>query len=154
MRQESAGVHHRLVRCLVENDAGEQSVRFVEETHFRLWQYMVVNRHRLRVSAPAACVWLPLAEYAAHEQLFSRTGASEPVDRLAFAVYDPIVKLVTTLQRFVPAADAARLREHLLGRFPETIRDTDDLHVDEERGVAFVRANDADAARIGYNFVD
>jgi len=52
------------------------------------------------------------------------------------------------------AALRTGLREHLLGRFPETIRDTDDLHVDEERGVAFVRANDADAARIGYNFVD
>ncbi len=143
---------HVLVRCVVENRDGVSSVRFVEQSHYRLWQYMMANKHDLRVKAAAVALWLTDAEYADNESVFERSGSVEVVDRIAFAVYDRDTGIVSTLQRFVPRQDAAELRDSLLARFPPAIRDSDDFAMEQETGRAVIRATANAAIKVGYHF--
>ena len=48
-----------LVRCLVRNQQNELSTRYIERSHFRMWQFLMANRHRLTVEQAAVCLWLP-----------------------------------------------------------------------------------------------
>lgn len=41
-----------LTRCVVENSRAEHSIRFVEHSHYRLWQYLMANKHGLLVRGP------------------------------------------------------------------------------------------------------
>jgi hypothetical protein len=142
-----------LVRCVVDNRNGSESLRFIEQTHYRLWQYMMVNKHDLRVRAAAVALWLPATEFEHKEQIFSRSGTAEAVDRIAFAVYDRSSGLVNTIQRFCPRSDTEQLRNILLARFPEDVRASDDFTTEHSAGYA-IRTNAADASRIGYHFPD
>ena len=47
-------IHRQLlVRCMVRNRDAEISVRFVEHGLYRLWQYMMVNKHNIEVEDAA-----------------------------------------------------------------------------------------------------
>lgn len=61
---------HSLIRCVVENRDGISSIRFVEQAHYRLWQYMMANKHELMVRDAALCLWLTAREFTDHENLF------------------------------------------------------------------------------------
>ena len=59
-KMASSEAHRQLlVRCRVRNRDSEISVRFVEHSLFRLWQYMMANKHDIRVLDATACLWLP-----------------------------------------------------------------------------------------------
>ena len=137
---------HRLllVRCTVSNQEQQESVRFVERTHFRLWQYMMANRHGLRVREACLALWLPEAEWTAQARLFEHAGEPESVNRLTLAVFDAESSLCHTTQRFVPAADTVLVRRILLERIPEPARSSGDFAFESEMGQAIVR-DDADA---------
>ncbi len=139
---------HTLVRCRVTNRDSHESVRFIEQDHFRLWQYMMANKHGLLVREVAPCLWLPDAEYAANADLFDRSGTTEPVTRLTFAVYDSATGLCNTMQRFVPSQETDQLREHLLQRVPLDLRASDDFVMEQQRGYAVIKTG-ADVSRLG-----
>ena len=54
-----------LVRCEITNRDGDPGVRYVEHSLFRLWQYMMANKHGLVVHGLAVCLWLPEQEWQA-----------------------------------------------------------------------------------------
>jgi len=146
---QSTPLHrHVLVRCEVVNRESAVSIRFVEQDHFRLWQYMMANKHDLIVRSAAPCLWLPEAEYAANAGVFHKAGACEAVTRLTFAVYDQVSGLCSTMQRFVPLAETDQLSELLLRRVSPDIRASDDFVMEQQRGYAVIKA-EADSARIG-----
>lgn len=146
---QSAPLHrHVLVRCEVINRDKVTSVRFVEQDHFRLWQYMMANKHDLIVQGAAPCLWLPEDEYAANSTMFESAGACEAVTRLTFAIYDQESGLCNTLQRFVPLAETERLSELLLRRLSPDIGGSDDFVMEQRRGYAVIKAG-ADASRLG-----
>ncbi|NJN50728.1 MAG: hypothetical protein HC809_02030 [Gammaproteobacteria bacterium] len=154
MPDQSSDARHVLIRCVVENRDGERSLRFVEQTHYRLWQYMMANKHSLRVTSPSVALWVPDTEYTAKEALLSRAGTNEPVDRIAFAIYDDQTGIVSTLQRFVARDDSTRLQQTLLAKFPASLRQSDDFAMEQESGRAIVRSGGTDATRVGYHFED
>ena len=143
---------HSLIRCVVENRDGVSSIRFVEQTHYRLWQYMMANKHELMVRDAALCLWLSAREFTAHENLFSQAGEPEAVDCLSFAIYDEETGFCSTLQRFVPAAESVRVGELLFNRVPPPLRDSDDFAMETARGYAIIRAKGLDLSRLGLHF--
>ncbi len=146
---QSTPLHrHVLVRCEVVNRASAVSIRFVEQDHFRLWQYMMANKHDLIVRGAAPCLWLPDAEFAANVSVFDKAGTCEAVTRLTFAVYDHLSGLCNTMQRFVPLAETDELSELLLRRVSPDIRTSDDFVMQQQRGYAVIKAG-ADPTRIG-----
>jgi hypothetical protein len=128
-----------LVRCDVENRLGEDSVRFVEHSLYRLWQYMMANKHQLRVQQASLCLWLPESEWDAQAKLFEHAGQVEAVHRIAIALFDDEQGFCNTIQRFVPEQDSQRVRTLLLSRLPANARETGDFVMEIEAGHAVAR---------------
>ncbi len=141
-----------LVRCSVRNRSGEASVRFIEQSLFRLWQYMMANKHGIQVERVEVSLWLPEQEWAAQHALFQQAGPVEEVKRISFAVYDAGSKLCNTLQRFVLAAEADRVKDLLLERLPADVKDagaSGDYAMEVESGYAVIREDIADLTSLG-----
>lgn len=144
-----------LVRCTVRNRAGEVSVRFVEHHLFRLWQYMMANKHGLRVEDVDLALWVPEQEWRAQQTLFQQAGSTDEVQRVSLVIYDPASGVCDTLQRFVPARDAEQVKALLLGRLSADRSDVApdlsaaDYAIEVENGFAVIRADAADLATLG-----
>ena len=143
-----------LVRCGISNRSGDPGVRFVEHSLFRLWQYMMANKHDIVVRDAELCLWLPQTEWRTQSELFHRAGAVHTVHRISFAIYDTDIGMCDTLQRFTSAADSAQLQELLLERIPAVRRATGDFTMQVEEGHAIVREGLADLISLGYTLTD
>jgi hypothetical protein len=152
--QSRSKERHVLVRCVVENRSGTSSLRFVEQSHYRLWQYMMANKHDLSVKSASLALWLSDDEFDDNEAVFSRSGTVELVDRIAFAVYDRDTGIVSTLQRFVARDECVALRDSLMARFPEALRSSEDFAMEQENGRVVIREGLANNVRVGYHFPD
>ncbi|MEQ8486005.1 MAG: hypothetical protein RIB46_16730 [Pseudomonadales bacterium] len=150
MALTSEGHRQLLVRCEITNRDGDPGIRFVEHNLFRLWQYMMANKHGLVVHGLAVCLWLPEHEWQAQGEIFQRAGEVEEVHRLSFAIYDRATGLCNTMQRFVPANDADRVRELLLQRISPEARAEGDFAMEMEGGRAVIRDDLVDPASLGH----
>jgi hypothetical protein len=139
-----------LVRCEVTNRDGDPSVRFVEHNVFRLWQYMMANKHGLVVHGLSVSLWLPEQEWQSQGEIFQRSGAVESVHRISFAIYERATGLCNTMQRYVPAADADKVKDLLLQRIPHEIRVEGDFAMEMEAGRAVIRDDVVDPATLGH----
>ena len=54
----------------------------MEHSLFRLWQYMMANKHDIRVFDATVCLWLPEDEMQAQSQLFGQSGRVDEVRRI------------------------------------------------------------------------
>jgi hypothetical protein len=143
-----------LVRCDVTNSDDEQSLRFVEYSVYRLWQYMMANKHGIRVDSAAMCLWLPEAEWHAQSDMFQHAGTSESVNRINIAIYDHATSFCNTIQRYVPIAESGRVQELLMRRIPMAARESDDVVMEIDSGIAIVREGLADLVNLGYALTD
>ena len=143
-----------LIRCEVTNRNNDASVRFVEHSVYRLWQYMMANKHDIVVNKAAICLWLPDAEWATQSDLFRHAGDTHQVHRISFALYDKDSGLCNTLQRFVPSADSQRVKQLLLRRVPEEVRESGDFAMELDSGHAIVREGLVDLVNLGYALTD
>jgi hypothetical protein len=132
----------------VTNRDGVVSLRFVERDHFRLWQYMMANKHGLTIAGPTPCLWMPETEFTPKAGLFALAGPCDAVTRLTFAVYDQPTGLCNTTQRFVPTEETDVVVELLMQRIPIDVRASDDFMMEQQRGFAVAKTTD-DIARIG-----
>lgn len=139
-----------LVRCEITNRDGDPGVRFVEHNVFRLWQYMMANKHGLVVHGLAVCLWLPEHEWQSQSEIFQRAGEVEEVNRLSFAIYDRATGLCNTMQRFVPAGETERVKELLLARISPEARLEGDFAMELEAGRAVIRDDVVDPATLGH----
>lgn len=115
-------IPHRflLVRCEVENRSGEPSLRYVEHNQFRLWQYLMANKHGIIVRSAGMALWLPQREWQERAELFERAGPCETVMRLHLEIFDPLTGLCDVVQRFVPESDLTLVAAKLEGMLPPT----------------------------------
>lgn len=143
-----SSVREILVRCAVSNRTNDVSVRFVEKSHFRLWQYMMANKHHILVDTAAICLWLPNTEFNEHATLFNHAGPVEPVNRISLAMFDKEVGLVNVTQRFVPDNDTELVSRLLLSRVPGDLQNTEDVVHEVQPGYAIVRTTHTDLAEI------
>ena len=151
---DSSSHRQLLVRCDVTNTRKEPSVRFVEHSVYRLWQYMMANKHDILVEQARLCLWLPEAEWATQREVFQHAGKAESVNRINIAIYDREASFCNTVQRFVPAADCQRVQELLLKRVPVATRHSEDLVMEVDAGVAIVRDDLADLVNLGHALTD
>ncbi len=128
-----------LVRCQVRNREDQKSLRFVEYGQFRLWQYLMANKHSIVVEAAGMGLWLPEGEWSAHSDLFGQAGSSEPVLKLHYELYDEDTGLADIVQRFVIASDFETLRSRLRSLVPAKLLGTDRCIETVEEGRCVVR---------------
>lgn len=139
-----------LVRCEITNRDGDPGVRFVEHNVFRLWQYMMANKHGLVVHGLSVSLWLPEQEWQAQGQIFQRAGSIEAVHRISFAIYERATGLCNTMQRYVPADDVDTVKDLLLQRIPQEVRTEGDFAMEIEAGRAVIRDDIVDPATLGH----
>lgn len=139
-----------LVRCEITNRDGDPGVRYVEHSTFRLWQYMMANKHGLVVHGLAVSLWLPEQEWEAQGELFQRAGEIESVSRLSFAIFDRATGLCNTMQRFVLAEEVDKVRDLLLQRIPSEVRADGDFAMELEAGRAVIRDETVDPSTLGH----
>ncbi len=141
---------HLLVCCTVTNRSGEESLRYVEHSLYRLWQYMMVNKHSIVVRDATVCLWLPGDEMEVHDQLFRQAGLVEEVHRMSFASYDQETGICNTMQRFVAAADSDEVQALLLSRIPPEAMRSGDIAMELEIGHAVASSEAADLGTLGH----
>lgn len=139
-----------LVRCEVTNRDGDPSVRYVEHNVFRLWQYMMANKHGLVVHGLAISLWLPEQEWQSQGEIFQRAGNVELVHRINFAIYESGTGLCNTMQRYVPAGDADRVQALLMDRIAPEVRSAGDCAMELDQGRAVIRDDVVDPATLGH----
>ena len=137
---QSENHRHLLVCCTVTNRSGEESIRYVEQSLYRLWQYMMANKHHILVQDATVCLWLPKDELEVHHQLFRHAGNVAEVHRLSFASYDQHSGICNTRQRFVAAAEVDRVRTLFLNRVPTESKRSGNFAMELEIGHVVVNS--------------
>ena len=139
-----------LVRCEVTNRYGDPSVRFVEYGMFRLWQYMMTNKHGLVVHGLALSLWLLEDEWRTQSPVLQSAAPVEPVTRLSIAVYEAETGMCNTMQRFVPDDQVDLVRRLLLQRISPETRVAGDFAMEIEGGYAILRDGAVDPTTLGH----
>ena len=144
------GDRQLLVRCEITNRDGDPSVRFIEHNVYRLWQYMMANKHGLVVHGLALCLWLPEQDWQAQPTVFQNAAAVEGVERLSLAIYDRSTGLCNTMQRYVLTEESEKVRELLLQRVSRQTLADGDFAMEVESGRAVIREGTVDPATLGH----
>lgn len=124
----------KLLRCQVVNRYRESSVRYVEIDAFRLWEFLMTERHGLQVGEPELCLWLHEGEYARNANVFEHAGDAEPVNRILVDLFDDAYGFSQAITRYVPAAETDRVAGILRSHLPADVRDTDACRIDVAPG--------------------
>lgn len=107
----------KLVKCWMVNANEEGRWRFVELETFRLWEYLMNNKHGMRIQDVSVCLWVPDAHYQSNRAMFQHAGKVSPVNQVTIERYDPNYKFCNLIFRFCLAEETedmvARLKEHI-----------------------------------------
>ena len=115
--QSTASHRQLLAHCLVSNDRGETSDRFIDHDQLELWQYLLQHRHALRVSHSRPCVWIPQDQCRRQPQRLHHTAFRCAVSRLEHASYDVDSGITRRRVRFVPTEEVAHVADILQRHF-------------------------------------
>ena len=78
----------KLIRCSVSSQDGIPTARFIEVEVFKLWHYMMKNKHGLVVSDISLCLWVNEEEFKQKEELYARSGEVDSVHRIVISIFD------------------------------------------------------------------
>lgn len=78
----------KLLRCKIINKDGNQSERFIEFEHFKLWSYMMFHKHGLKIQDISLWLWIQEKDYLAREEIYSRAPECVDVNKLCVFVFD------------------------------------------------------------------
>lgn len=131
-------LHPRLIRCTVHG--ASDTVRYVELTQFRLWEYMMQHRHNLAVSGHALCLWLGEETFLRNAGPFSHAGELVDVNRILITVFDPDHHYLFDIQRYVPTEDSTAISNILLSHLPANLTRRKDYDLDITHGYCVERA--------------
>lgn len=115
----------KLMRCEVVNRYHESSVRFVELDAFKLWQYLISNKHGMKVGEPTLCLWVDGDEYARNANVFDRAGGVEAVNRIVVDLFDVEYGFSQTITRYARAGETDQVVSILRSHIPAGLCDTD-----------------------------
>ncbi len=105
----------KLIRCEIEREGGaSRGVRYVPLDLIGLWEHLMLSRHHFRITSRAASVWVEVEEATASGGVKS---AVERVTEISLFVFNQDDGMLHRVCRYVPTADAERVREVLLRHY-------------------------------------
>jgi len=131
------------------NRQNEHSVRYIEHQSFRLWQYLMANKHHLQVTEASLCLWLADPEWQQQPGYFQAAGSNEPVCLLRFELFDEANSVHDRIQRFVVADDAGNTQARLLARIPASVKALPDFSATLVQGHAIIQQPRANLTTLG-----
>ena len=124
----------KLVRCQVANRYQETSVRFVEISAFKLWEYLMTSKHGLRVSEPSLCLWIDDSEYEPNANVFDRAGEVEQVNRIVVELFDREYGFSQTSTRYARSSETDQVLGILRSHIPPDLCDSESCTIDVVSG--------------------
>lgn len=124
----------KLVRCDVVNRYHESSIRFVEIDAFKLWEYLMSNKHGLRVTNPTLCLWVSQDEYEENEAIFERAGEVQSVDRIVIDLFDDEYGFSQTMTRYSRSNETENMVKILRSHIPSPLSESDCCSIDIVKG--------------------
>jgi len=130
--QDTSPFHEsqKLVRCQVVNRYQETSIRFVEISAFKLWEYLMTTKHGLKVGEPSLCLWLDEKEYQNNANVFDRAGEVEEVNRIVVELYDREYGFSQTTTRYARTNETDQVLTILRSHIPPELCDSESCTVE------------------------
>lgn len=132
--------HPRLLRCVVVNKTNDTSLRYVELEQFRLWQYMMSNRHGISVQQVHLGLWMPESEFETNPELFLHGGQVEEVSRITISWFNPSHNYTLHIMRYVPVEQCKTVKEILLSHITTSKQEKRAIELSEHQGVCVNRS--------------
>jgi hypothetical protein len=109
----------KLVQCLVNKPDGDPSgpeVRFIPQTEFDLWKYMVNQQYHFTVSDEKIYIYLSRREYEAHEALYSRLPQVE-LNKITLYFFLKADQILVPVSRYFPKEQYPAIKPLFLNHF-------------------------------------
>jgi len=134
----------KLIHCTVTNRYNEQSSRFVELNNFRLWEFLMTNKHQTRITDLHLCLWLSQEEYATHESVYSRSGETEQVNRVIVDLFDEEYGFSNPVVPYVRSSETDKVIQILTSHIPQQIIDSDNCTIIVHEGYSITQRQHVD----------
>ena len=138
----------KLIRCNVVNRYNEQSIRFIEFNNFKLWEYLMTNKHGIKIGNMSLCLWISDEEFKENESLYLRSGEVEPVNRVVLDLFNEEYGFSNAITRFVRDVETEQVIKILTSHIPPEIVDTDACQVDIYPGYSIIQKANAERSAI------
>lgn len=141
----------KLIRCNVLNRYNEQTVRLVEFSNFKLWEYLMTHKHGARINNLSLCLWISEQEFQDNEGLYARTGEIEPVNRIIVDLFDEEYGFSNAITRFARESETERVIEILTSHIPRHLFNTEACQIQTYPGYSIIqnRINNSRAMMLG-----
>jgi hypothetical protein len=109
----------KLVRCLVDKSDSCPSgpeIRFVPQTEFDLWKYMVTRQYSFTVSDEKVYLYISRQEYEAQEALYSRLP-QVAVNKITLYFFLKADQVLVPVIRFFPQEQYPSIKPVFLSHF-------------------------------------
>ena len=126
----------KLIRSGVTNSQGIDTVRYVELENFRLWEYLMTTKHKLKVNDLFLCLWVSEDEYDMDDNFFSRAGEAAEVNHIVVEIFDEEYGFTNTTKRFVGADDTEQVMAILTSHIPKHLFNSRSCQIDVVKGYA------------------
>ena len=120
----------KLVRCQVVNRYRETSTRFIEIGAFKLWEFMMTNKHGLQVGEPSLCLWVDDGEYENNANVFDRAGEVEQVNRIVVDLFDREYGFSQTTTRYARISETDQVLDILRSHIPAELQGSEACSID------------------------
>ncbi|MCK4951074.1 MAG: hypothetical protein KAS48_04590 [Gammaproteobacteria bacterium] len=120
----------KLIRCSVSSQDGIPTTRFIEVEVFKLWHYMMTNKHGLSVSGLSLCLWVNEEEFRQKEKLYTKSGEVETVHRIVVAIFDSKNGFSHMTSRYALDHDVNKVKSILLSHMPKNFANKESFEVE------------------------
>jgi hypothetical protein len=115
----------KLIRCSVVTDNKKPTVRFIELNSFRLWEHLMISKHKASISDAMLCLWMNSDEFADNENIYSYADKTEPVNRIVVELFDEEYGFSNTVTRFVRAPETEVVIKILKSHIPDAVSNSE-----------------------------
>jgi len=135
---------HKLVKCDVVNKKLEKSSRFIKLEKYKMWSYIMEEKHGLSIVKKSLCLWMNTSEYENNSKLFGRGHEKEDVSLIEMMIFDEKNSSTFSISRFVPSNTIETVKKILKGHVNEQVLVNDCLETMVYPGYVFSQAKDID----------
>lgn len=141
----------KLIRCTVTNKNNVASMRWVELSSFKLWRYMMTNRHGMQVDDCRPCLWMGQKYYAQRESILDHSGEVLNVDCIQLSIFDEANGFLEHVARFALREDTLRVKDLLMGHVSDQVKKKNGVDVQVYSGVCVAKYGDGSHLNLGLN---
>ncbi len=127
----------KLIRCVVESKKNIESLRFIELEHYKLWTYMMLHKHGLRIKESSLWLWVKDSDLEDRKEHYSHFPVVEKVNKIELFVFDEIYGFTQTTHRFVSLSETNLLEKVLISHISPEIADSGNYDMKTYAGTCF-----------------